>query len=144
MKRILAAIASLVIASLVTYAQGPPGERGSDVKTTLAYSLLILRKVAVEAALQNVLSENTSEHPNAKSMQIELDVLNSELEKMSDTSASNLVKLSSGHGRLILQKVKLTSEVQTLLLEYTSDHPNVKLKKVELNLLQDEIAKIMK
>ena len=144
MKRIFAAIALLVLASFVTYAQDKPCECVSDVRTTAAYSMLILRKVAVEAALEKVLSENTSEHPSAKSKQIELDVLNNEMEKMSATEASNLVKLSSGYGRLTLQKVKLASELQTLRLQYTSTHPDVKFKKVELKLLEDEIAKIMR
>lgn len=143
MKRIFAAVALLIIASFVTYAQQAPGESVSDVKTTSAYSMLILRKVAVEAALQQVLSEYTSDHPSAQIKQFELDVLNSEMEKMAGTVASNLVKLSSGYGTLILQKVKLASEMQALLLEYTSDHPDVKLKAVELNLLENELVKIM-
>lgn len=144
MKRILAAVALSVIASFVTYAQDTPRECVSDVRTTAAYSMLILKKVAVEASLQRVLSENTSQHPSAKSKQIELDVLNSEIEKMSATAASNLAKLSSGYGSLILQKVKLASELQTLRFEYTSSHPNVKWKKVELDLLENEIDEVMK
>ena len=144
MKRICAAVALLIIASFVSYAQDTTSESVSDAKTTSAYSMLILRKVAVEAALQEVLSENTSDHPSARTKRCELDVLNSEMEKMAETAASNLVKLSSGFGTLILQKVKLASELQALLLEYTSDYPSVKLKRVELSLLEREIAKIMK
>lgn len=143
MKRICAAAALLIIASFATYAQHTPSESVSDAKTTSAYSMLILRKVAVEAALQEVLSENTSNHPSARTKQCELDVINSEMEKMAETAASNLVKLSSGYGTLILHKVKLASEMRALLLEYTSDYPGVKLKRVELSLLEREIAKIM-
>jgi hypothetical protein len=144
MKRIFAAVALLITASFVIYAQDTPHESVNDVKTTSAYSMLILRKVAVEAALRKILSEYTSDYPSAKKKQLELDVLNREMEKMAETQASNLGKLSSGYGTLILQKVKLTSEMQALLLEYTSDYPDVKLKEVELNLLEHEIAKIMK
>lgn len=66
MKRIFAAVALLIIPSFVTYAQDAPRESVIDVKTTSAYSMLILRKVAVEANLQKVLSEYTSDHPSAK------------------------------------------------------------------------------
>jgi uncharacterized protein involved in exopolysaccharide biosynthesis len=143
MKRIFAAVVLVIIASFVTYAQQTPCESVRDVKTTPAYSMLILRKVAVEAALQKVLSEYTSDHPSAKARQLELDVLNREMEKMAETEPLNLVKLTSGYGTLILQKVKLASEMQILRREYTSDYPDVKLKEVELNLLEHEIAKIM-
>ena len=143
MKRIFA-VALLIIASFVTYAQQTPRESASDVKTTSAYGMLILRKLEVETELEKVLSEYTSEHPSAKIKQFELDVLNSEMAKMAETAQSNLVKLTSGYGTLILQKVKLVSEMQALLLEYTSEHPNVKLKEVELNLLEHEIAKLMR
>lgn len=143
MKRILASVALLVIASFVSYAQQTPRESVTDVKTTSAYSMLILRKAAVEAELEKVLSEYTSDHRSAKIKQFELNALNSEMEKMAETPESNLVKLTSGYGTLILQKVKLGSEMQALLLEYTSDHPKLKLKEVELNLLEHEIAKIM-
>ena len=144
MNRIFATVALLVFASFAGYAQQTPRESVTDVKTTPAYSLLILRKVAVEAELKKVLSEYTSDYPSVKIRQFELDALNREMEKMAETAESNWPKLTSGYGTLILRKAKLESEMQALLFAYTSDHPNVKLKEVELNLLEYEIAKIMK
>lgn len=143
MKRIFAVVALIIIASFVSYAQETPHESVSDVKATSAYSMLMLRKVAVEAELEKVLSEYTNEQPKVKIKQFELDALNCEMEKMIETPESNWVKLTSTYGKLILQKVRLKSETQALLLEYTSDYPKVRLKEVELNLLDHEIAKIM-
>ena len=142
MKRILTAAALIVLASFVIHAQQTPTEAIGDVKTTSAYSMLVLRKVAVEAELKVALESYTSEHPSVQLKQFELDALNREMEKIAETAEANWPKLTSGYGTLILKKVKLESEMQALLLEYTADYPDVKLKEVELNLIEHEIAKI--
>jgi len=142
MRQILAAVVLIVLTSFVGYAQQPSDESAPEVKTTSAYSMLVLRKVAVEAELKAALDKYTSEHPSVQSKQFELDAINSEMEKMMETPAANLPKLTSGYGTLILRKVKLESEMKVLQLEYTSDHPTVKLKEVELNLIEHEIVKM--
>ena len=144
MKRILAAVALFVIASSGVGAQQAPRESVSDVKTTTAYSMLIIRKVALKTELEKILAEYTSDHPSAKSKRFELDVLNNELGKLAETAESNLAKLTTGYGTLILQKVRLVCERQALLLEYAADHLKVKLNEVELNLLEHEIIKLMR
>jgi len=143
MKRIFAVVALVITASFATHAQQTPGESVSGVKTTSAYSMLIIRKVEVEAELEKVLSEYTGDHPRAKIKQFELDALGVEVARMAETAESNLVRLTPAYGTLILQKVKLASEMQALLFEYTSEHPNVRRKEVELNLLEHEIAKLL-
>lgn len=37
-------------------------------------------------------------------------------------------KLTAEYGKLLLRKTKLESERRVLLLEYTSEHPDVRLK----------------
>jgi uncharacterized protein involved in exopolysaccharide biosynthesis len=144
MRRILLGVALLSFTSFVSYAQQTPCERVADVKMTSAYSMLALRKTAVEAELTEILSSYTSDFPVARSRQMELNTLEQEMKRMAKTAGANLPKLNSSYGTLILQRVKLETEMQDLLLGYTSNHPAVKLKKVELNLLEHEIAKMMR
>lgn len=143
MKRILVAVASIIFMSFVGYAQQASSERVTDVETSSAYSMLILRKVAVEAELEGILSTQTRDSMDARVKQIELDALDGEIRAIGKTAEADLPKLTSGYGTLVLQRAKLESERQVLLLAHTSDFPGVRLKEVELNLLEHEIAKMM-
>lgn len=143
MKQVFAAIAFAVAISSMCYAQQSSSQSPANIKTTSAYGLLVEKKVAVEAELKEVLSKNTSDFPSAKIKQLELNALEDEMKKMRAIAESKIPKLTSGYGMLILRRVALKSEKQALLLEYTSDSPNVKRKEVELNLLEQEIQKIL-
>ncbi len=76
----------------------------------------------------------------ARIRQFELESLDYELQNLAATAESNLAKITEDYGKLLLRKTKLESERRVLLLEYTSEHPNVKLKEVELNLTTHEIV----
>jgi hypothetical protein len=141
MERLLTLALLTMLASFVGYSQQQQQPR--NARTTSAYSALTLRKVAVAAELKEILSENTSEYPGAKIRQFELDALDQEMNNMLELAESDLPKLTSGYGTLVLRKVRLESEIRALRLEYTSDYPDLIRKKNELNLLKEEIAKVM-
>lgn len=142
MRRILTAAGLIVLTSFVVHAQQTPTESFVGVKTTSAYRMLVLRKGTVEAELKQALENYTSDYPGVQARQIELDTLNHEMEKVAETAEANWPKLTSGYGTLLLKKVKLESEMKVLLLEYTADYPDVRLKEVELNLIEHEIIKL--
>jgi len=144
MKRISLAAALLIFTSFAGYAQQAPCERVADVKTTSAYTMLTLRKTAIEAELKEMLSSYTSDFPAVRNKQIELDTLKRELKLMAASNKAALPKLTEAYGALVLQRVKLATEMQALSLEYTSNHPTVRLKMVELNLLEHEIVKTLR
>jgi hypothetical protein len=66
------------------------------------------------------------------------------MKKMLEVTEPKVSKLTSGYGALILRRVSIDTEIQTLLLEVGSDWPGVKEKQRELELLDKEIQKIMK
>src|SRR6185369_2026509 len=53
-------------------------------KTTQAYSMLIQQKVKLQAELETLLSEYSSDWPTSKKVQFELDTLKTEMKKMVD------------------------------------------------------------
>ena len=106
--------------------------------------MLIQRKVKVQAQLEALLEQYSSEWPQAKTLQFELDALKIEMKRMVEVIEPKVSKLTSGYGTLILRKVSLESQTQTLLLEEGSDWPPVKERQRELELLDKEIQKIMK
>jgi hypothetical protein len=146
MKRLLFTLAvMMVVSSASVYAQQVSPKRPEiDPKTTEAYSLLIQRKVKLQAQLETFVSENSSEWPPAKRLQFELDSLKIEMKKMSEVDESKVSKLTSGYGGLILRKVWLTGEMQFLSQDESPEWPSVKEKQRELELLDKEIQKIMK
>lgn len=113
-------------------------------KTTQAYSMLIQRKVKVQAELENLLSEYSSDWPQAKRMQFELDALRSEMKKMAEVEESNVIKLTPGYGALVLRRVSVMTEISMLTEEQSSQWPPLKQKQRELELLDKEIQKVLR
>ncbi len=145
MKRFLSACAlAVILSSSTAYAQKISESPQTDPRTTPAYSVLIQRKVKVQAELESLLMEYGSEWPGAKTLQLELDALRIEMKRMLELTEPKLSKLTAGYGTLILRRVSLDTEIQTLLLEEGSEWPGVKEKQRELELLDKEIQKIMK
>jgi uncharacterized protein involved in exopolysaccharide biosynthesis len=134
----------IILSSSVAFAQKTSAGPQVDPRTTPAYSLLIQRKVKVQAELESLVSEYGADWPNSKTRQLELDALRTEMKKMLEVTDEKLSKLTSGYGALILRRVSIDTEIQTLLLEVTADWPGVKEKQRELELLDKEIKKIMK
>jgi uncharacterized protein involved in exopolysaccharide biosynthesis len=144
MKRFLSACALLVVLlSSMAYAQKTSDTPQADPRTSPAYSLLIQRKVKVQAELESLLMEYGADWPRAKTLQLEFDALRTEMKKMLEVSEPKLSRLTAGYGALILRRVSIDTEIQSLLLEVGSDWPGVKEKQRELELLDKEIQKIM-
>ena len=119
-------------------------ESEQNPKTTQAYSLLIQHKVKVQAELEKLLSEYSSDWPESKKLQFELDTLKSEMKKMAEVEESKVIKLTAGYGGLILRRITLATEAHMLLEEEGSEWPTFKQKQRELELLDKEIQKLMR
>ena len=145
MKKLFATFAVMIVAlsSTVFAQQVSPKQAEVDPKTSEAYSLLIQRKAKLQAELETLLREYSGEWPRAKQLQFELDTLKSEMKKMAAVDQSKVSKLTAGYGGLILRKVSLSGEIDTLLREEGSEWPTTKERQRELELLDREIQKIM-
>ena len=134
---------ALMVSGSAAYGQQPSFPQEIDPKTTQAYSMLIERQVKVQAQLETLLREYSSAWPPAKKLQAELDALKIEMKKMSELNQILIPKLTSGVGALILRKTVLTSEIKRLLEEESSEWPPLKEKQRELELLEEQIQKIL-
>lgn len=144
MKRILLVLVlAFAFFPAATLAQ-KPSEPEQNPKTTQAYSMLIQQKVKLQAELESLLSEYSSDWPKSKMLQFELDTLKSEMKKMAEVEESKVIKLTSGFGSLVLRRIALATEVHVLLEEEGSEWPTFKLKQRELELLDKEIQKVMR
>jgi peptidoglycan hydrolase CwlO-like protein len=145
MKRLFTTFAVMIVAlsSAVFAQQVSPKQAEVDPRTSEAYSLLIQRKAKLQSELETLLREYSGEWPAAKQLRFELDSLKGEMEKMAAVDQSKVSKLTAGYGGLILRKVSLSGEIDTLLREQSSEWPTTKERQRELELLDREIQKIM-
>jgi|GEM_PF-2670531 len=144
MKRLLLVLAlAFAFSPAATLAQ-KGSEPEQNPKTTQAYSMLIQEKVKLQAELESLLIEYSSDWPKSKMLQFKLDTLKSEMKKMAEVEESKVIKLTSGFGSLVLRRITLATEVHVLLEEQGSEWPTFKLKQRELELLDKEIQKLMR
>lgn len=144
MKQFLVALALLVAASSVVVGCEPQSAQQSIApETTPAYAVLVLRKAAVEADLAQLSELVTSDHPSIGSKRFELQAISYEMTKMLAVEQSRTAKLSSSVGNLILSKVALEVELNELSGKFTSQHPDIKKKALELVALAREIENIL-
>ncbi|MBX7172490.1 MAG: hypothetical protein K1X72_16095 [Pyrinomonadaceae bacterium] len=59
------------------------------------------------------------------------------------SAASKSVKSSPAYAELLLRKVELESEVESLLVTYKEDYPKVKEANHELGLIQKDLEKLL-
>ena len=145
MRRLFAALALATAASVVAVAgPGPQSAEGEDPKATSAYAALVLRKVAVAADLADLSSRLTNESREVQARQVELSLLRREMEAMQAVGRDGVAKLSNAYGQLVLRKVALEVELYGLRDSYTAAHPDVKRKRVELQILRRELEDILK
>jgi len=144
MKRLLLVLAlAFAFSPAATLAQKASAPE-QNPKTTQAYSMLIQQKVKLQAELENLLSEYTSDWPKSKKVQFELDTLRNEMKKMAEVEESKVIKLTSGFGSLVLRRIVLATDVHTLSEEEGPEWPPLKQKQRELELLDKEIQKLMR
>jgi hypothetical protein len=143
MDRFTLSIAVALFIPWGVYAQKVSNNKPTDPTTSQAYSLLIQRRVKVEAEMETLLTEYDSDWPRVKKLRHELDALKLEMKSMREVADALTPKLTSGYGGLILRKVSLTSEIQSLLEEESPEWPPLKEKQRELELLEKQIQKVL-
>jgi len=109
MRRLVLGVALIIfVFSLPAYAQQASVVREQlNPKTTPAYSLLVLRKVKVQAELETLVAEYSSDWPAAKKLQFELDALKGEMKKLAEIDETQIPKLTNGYGTLLLRRASL-------------------------------------
>jgi uncharacterized protein involved in exopolysaccharide biosynthesis len=146
MKKILVTIALALGASgVVAGCERQSDERLSNApETTPAYGVLVLRKVAVQSELADLSERLTNEHPSLESKRFELRAITLEMNKMRIAERSRVSKFSGTVGSLILRKVAVEVELHELMASLTSQHPDLKRKRLELATLEREIESVLR
>ena len=143
MKKMLVAMALLVTASFVVIGSEPQSAKETAVRSTPAYGMLVMRKVAVEADLADLTNKLTATHPSVINKRFELRAINREMKKLVAVENASETRLSGTVGNLILQRVALEVQINYLASHVTFKHPDLKKLRVELTALNREIQNIL-
>jgi hypothetical protein len=121
----------------------PPGDP-QLVKITSAYAELILRQTEVEADLADLLVDYTEEYPKVRELKTESQFLRSEIAAMLRFDPAQASKLTTAYGKLILQKVKITTDLALLREKHKEDHPDVQRALRRLAVYEKAIKDLLK
>ncbi|HMT07674.1 MAG TPA: hypothetical protein PKA82_06690 [Pyrinomonadaceae bacterium] len=104
------------------------------IRSSAAFSVVLLRKTEIEADLVSFVEDYTEENPRVVDARFELASINKEIDRMFTIPPSATQRLTESTGKLILRKAELETEMNRLLRSYKADHPQVKrlAKKVEV------------
>lgn len=113
------------------------------IKNTPAYAEVLLKKVALEAEIEDLLVSYTEDFPKIKELRFKLDLTNKALEKILAVKPSDASKLSEALGKLIVQKIEYEAELAGLRKEYSDDYADVKRTRRKVEVYQKAIDDIL-
>ena len=116
---------------------------GNAVKSSAAYAELLLQKTELESTLESLLVDYTEEYPKIKGIRAELRLLQIEMDRLLAVKPENSGRLTLALGKLMLRKVELETELETLRAQYKDDHPDVKKAKRKVEVFEFAIKEIL-
>lgn len=147
MKKIVSILIIVLAFTAVIFAQSKPTQKSSAdlqaIKNSPAYAEVLLKKVSLEAEIEELLVAYTEDFPKVKELRFKLDLLNKSLEKILSVKPSEAGKLSAALGKLVVQKIEYESELVALRKDYEDDYPEVKRAKRKLEVYQNAVNEIL-
>jgi chromosome segregation ATPase len=136
-------IASVLLAlGIASMAQITTG-KNDPVRSSPAYAELLLQKTELESTLESLLVDYTEEYPKIKGLRVELRLLQAEMDRLLAVKPENSSRLTLALGKLMLRKVELETELETLRAQYKDDHPDVKKAKRKVEVFESAIKEIL-
>lgn len=146
--KILIAITTILLAGLGVAAQAKPKPTPSPagisgIKSSAAYSEVVLRRAELMADLEGLLVDYQEEYPPIRSLRSELGFLQKEIDRLLGVRTADVGKLSAALGKLMIRKAQSLNEVAKLQRDYTEDHPDVKSAKRKVEVFESAIKEIL-
>ena len=147
MKKIISVLIIVLAFTAAIFAQSKTAQKLpvnlQTIKNTPAYAEILLKKVSLEAEIEELLVTYTEEFPKIKDLRLRLDLTNKYLDKILAVKSSEAEKLSSALGKLIVQKIEYEAELAALRKEYDDDYPDVKRAKRKVEVYEKAVNEIL-
>lgn len=141
---ILLSLLTVLLSAVVAVAQ--PGEQteAGPIRSSAAYSEILLRKTELLADLEALSADYTEANPKIIDLRFELSSLDRSLEKVFGIRPTETGKLTLALGKLIVRKAALETELARLSRTYNKDHPEVKRAKRRVEIFEASIKEVLK
>lgn len=115
----------------------------NQIKTSPAYAEVLLRKTELLSELESLLIEYTEEYPKVKQLRFEGGLLQKELDKLLAMNTAEASKLSAALGKLMVRKCELNTDLWSLQLQFSDQHPDVKRARRKAEIFEAAINDIL-
>ena len=113
------------------------------IRSSPAYAELLLQKTELQSTLDSLLVDYTEQYPKVKELRLQLGFIQAEMERLLAVKPENVARLSDALGKLMLRKIELESNLETLRAQYKDDHPEVKKLRRKIESYEASIKEIL-
>ncbi|HTK38765.1 MAG TPA: hypothetical protein VL325_09765 [Pyrinomonadaceae bacterium] len=113
------------------------------VRSSPAYSEVLLRKTELEADIEALLTDYTEDFPKIQEDRYALTAIDAEMKKLQAVKPGEASKLTLALGKLMVRKVEVETDLWRLQKQYKDDHPEVKRAKKKAEIFEKAINEIL-
>jgi Skp family chaperone for outer membrane proteins len=140
--RSLFAFFVLLIAGTAAFSQAP--SEAGPIRSSPAYSEVLLRKTQLQADLEALIADYTEAHPKILDLRAELAAINKSIERIFAVKPAETGKLTLALGKLLVEQATLQTDFVRLQRTYNQEHIEVKRAKRKLEIFESAINEILK
>ena len=139
----------LVCFFLTTSATGQTQKQAAKIdpfkalRSTAAYSEVLLKETELKAEVESLAGEYTDEHPKLKESRFALGAVQKEKARLLTTHPAEAEKLTLSLGKIMVRKVDAEVELWRLQQSLADNHPDVKRAKKKVEVFEAAIKEIL-
>ena len=133
-----------VMTPLFCYGQQLQANDTGPIRSSAAYSEILLRKTEIQADLESFLEDYTEANSKIVDLRVEMNVLDKSLEKVFAVKPTETAKLTLALGKLIVRKATLETDLARLIRSYNKDHPEVKRARRRVEIFETAIKEVLR
>lgn len=114
------------------------------IKSSAAYSEVLLRKTQLQADLEALLADYTEAHPKIIELRTELAAINKSIERIFAVKPGETGKLTLALGKLLVEQAALQTDLAKLQKSYSNEHAEVKRAKRKLEIYEAAINEVLR
>ena len=140
----LLVIAAVAAIPVFCFGQQSPAAETGPIRSSPAYSEILLRKTEIQADLEALSADYTEANPKIIDLRFELSALDKSLEKVFGVKPSETGKLTLALGKLIVRKASLETDLSRLQRSYNKDQAEVKRAKRRVEIFDAAIKEVLR
>lgn len=113
------------------------------LRSTHAYSEIVLRETELRAEVEALLGEYTEEYPKLKESRFALGLVQKEKARLLTTDPAESEKLTLSLGKIMVRKVDAEVDLWRLQQSLADSHPDVKRAKRKVEVFEAAIKEIL-